>query len=93
MSQTGLKLVTMTFKIKFALKHKNKFCVIPCKFNNLNRRNFTFKLKLCIDHIKALHYFKACDLDLQGQIGLQTCEKKIDLFGIFPLHLNCSSII
>ena len=37
---------------------------------------FTFKLELCIDHLKLCTISKTCelDLDLQGQIGLQTCK-------------------
>ena len=41
---------------------------------DLDRRNFTFKLELCIDHLKVLDYSKTCDLDLDLQVqnGLQT---------------------
>ena len=61
MSQTGLKTgeVDLDLQDNLVLKFKNKICVIPCEFNNFNRRNFTFKLKLCIDHLKVLHYFKS----------------------------------
>ena len=40
----------------------------------LKHGNFTLKLELCIDDLKDLNYSKTCDLDLdiQGQIGLQS---------------------
>ena len=49
------------------------FCAIPCECNNfLTVMNFTFKLKLCIGHLKILHYFR--NYFRQGQIDIQTCK-------------------
>ena len=54
--------------------------------------NITFKRYLCID-LRSYTISKTCDLDLdlQGQIGLQTCKIfvlnfQVDLFGILPFH-------
>ena len=43
-------------------------------FQKLTVKNFIFKLKLFIDHLNVSYDLKISDLDLdvQGQIGLQT---------------------
>ena len=51
--------------------------VIPCEHDNFGGAlNFIFKIEPCIDHIKVLDEFETgdLDLDLQGQIGLETSK-------------------
>ena len=63
-------MVTLTFKVKLALKLK-KIGVIPCECDKfLTIRNFSFKLEMCINHLKGSDYLKTGDLDLEAQIGL-----------------------
>ena len=70
MSQTDVKTGDLDLDIQgqIGLETK-KFCVIPCEQQLLNHGNFTmqqllncfnftFKLELCIDHLKVLQYFK-----------------------------------
>ena len=63
MSQTGLKTGDLNLELQGQISLKTiKFFVIFVRFlvsaTTFEPWNFTFKLEVCIDHLKVLHYFK-----------------------------------